>query len=156
MPMVRHATIGKQAHGQPSIGFLDYTLECSVILRLLENPRPSNRTVENVVYVTARGKSQSAWHELNCKQSMKQGQDKDSRPLFPPLHADPTSTEKTFSVHLDKNVCQCFHADWAIQGNAMDLSAVIHRLPLYEAALDLAETFNLRRNKEEEPVNASP
>ncbi len=30
----------------------------------------------------------------------------------------------------------------------LDLWAAIHRLPLYEAALDLAETFQVPRNRE--------
>ena len=32
----------------------------------------------------------------------------------------------------------------------LDLWAAIHRLPLYEAALDLAETFQVPRNREED------
>src|SRR5438045_6434183 len=38
------------------------------------------------------------------------------------------------------------------KGNVLDLWAAIHRLPLYEAALHLAETFNLPRSRGEEPV----
>jgi DNA-binding NarL/FixJ family response regulator len=69
-----------------------------------------------------------------------------------PVHSHPGAAERTFSVHLDKNAFQCFHADCAVQGNVLDLWAAIHRLPLYEAALHLAETFDLPRNREEEPV----
>jgi DNA primase len=69
-----------------------------------------------------------------------------------PVHGQPGSTERTFSVHLGKNAFQCFHADCKVQGNALDLWAAIHRLPLYDAALNLAETFGLLRNREEEPV----
>ena len=36
--------------------------------------------------------------------------------------------------------------------NALELWAAIYRLPLYEAALNLAETFNLTRSREAEPV----
>ena len=57
------------------------------------------------------------------------------------MHSQPTDAERTFSVHLGKNVFQCFHADCAVKGNVLDLWAAIHRLPLYEAALHLAETF---------------
>jgi transposase len=69
-----------------------------------------------------------------------------------PLHSHPAATERTFSVNLDKNIFKCFHSECAVQGNALDLWAAVHRLPLYEAALDLAETFGLPRNREEEPV----
>ena len=69
--------------------------------------------------------------------------------------ASPRTAERTFSVHLGKNVFQCFHADCGLKGNVLDLWAAIHRLPLYEAALHLAETFRLPRNREEEPVTGT-
>jgi transposase len=69
-----------------------------------------------------------------------------------PLHGHATAAERTFSVDLSRNIFKCFHAECGAQGNALDLWAAVHRLPLYEAALHLAETFGLRRNREEEPV----
>jgi len=69
-----------------------------------------------------------------------------------PVHGKATDRERTFSAHLGKNICQCFQADCAVKGNVLDLWAAVHRLPLYEAALHLAETFHLQRNREEEPV----
>jgi transposase len=70
-----------------------------------------------------------------------------------PVHGQPNDRARTFSVHLGKNVFQCFQAECAVHGNVLDLWAAVHRLPLYEAALHLAETFHLPRNREEEPVN---
>jgi transposase len=69
-----------------------------------------------------------------------------------PVHSHPTDAKRTFSVHLGKGVFQCFDAECAVKGNVLDLWAAIHRLPVYEAALHLAETFGLPRNREEEPV----
>jgi hypothetical protein len=69
-----------------------------------------------------------------------------------PLHSHPAAEDRTFSVNVTKNIFRCFHADFAAQGNALDLWAAVHRLPLYEAALHLAETFGLAQNREEEPV----
>jgi hypothetical protein len=69
-----------------------------------------------------------------------------------PLHSEPGATHRSFSVHLGKNAFQCFHADCGLKGNVLDLWAAIHRLPLYDAALHLAETFGLPRNREEKPV----
>jgi CHC2 zinc finger len=69
-----------------------------------------------------------------------------------PLHSHPAAAERTFSVNLSKNIFRCFHAECAARGNALDLWAAVHHLPLYDAALHLAETFGLRRNREEEPV----
>ena len=56
---------------------------------------------------------------------------------------------------LGKNVCQCFQAECGVQGNVLDLWAAVQELPLYEAALHLAATFGLRRNREEEPVGGT-
>ena len=72
-----------------------------------------------------------------------------------PLHSHPGDQERTFSVHLGKYVFRCFQKDCGVQGNALDLWAAIHHLPLYDAALHLAETFGLPRNREEEPVKGT-
>jgi transposase len=69
-----------------------------------------------------------------------------------PVHSHPADRERTFSVHLGKKVFRCFQADCGVEGNVLDLWAAIHRLPLDDAALHLAETFQLPRNREEEPV----
>jgi transposase len=65
-----------------------------------------------------------------------------------PIHGQASDSQPTFSAHLGKNVFQCFHADCGAHGNVLDLWAAVHHLPLYEAALHLAETFQLRRNRE--------
>jgi transposase len=72
-----------------------------------------------------------------------------------PVHSHPADRQRTFSVHLGKNAFRCFQKDCAVQGNALDLWAAIHRLPLYDAALHLAQTFRLALNREEEPVDNS-
>jgi hypothetical protein len=69
-----------------------------------------------------------------------------------PIHGQPGDTQPTFSAHLGRNIFQCFHADCRAQGNVLDLWAAVHKLPLYEAALSLAETFHVPRNRDEEPV----
>jgi transposase len=69
-----------------------------------------------------------------------------------PVHGQANDQERPFSVHLGKNLFKCFQADCACQGNVLDFWAAVHRLPLYEAALHLAATFHLPRNREEEPV----
>jgi transposase len=72
-----------------------------------------------------------------------------------PVHAPARVKEQTFSVHLGKNVFQCFQAECGAQGNVLDLWAALQRLPLYEAALHLAATFHLCVNREEEPVGGT-
>jgi transposase len=69
-----------------------------------------------------------------------------------PVHSHPADSQRTFSVHLVKNAFRCFQVDCAAQGNVLDLWAAVHRLPLYEAAVHLAEIFHVPRNREEEPV----
>ncbi|HZU37421.1 MAG TPA: IS110 family transposase, partial [Gemmataceae bacterium] len=60
-----------------------------------------------------------------------------------PIHAQAGERQPTFSAHLGKQVFQCFQADCRAQGNVLDLWAAVQRLPLYEAALHLAATFQL-------------
>jgi transposase len=76
-----------------------------------------------------------------------------------PVHAQASATvpakKHTCSVQLGKSIFQCFKADCAAHGNVLDLWAAVQRLPLYEAALHLAATFHLPRNREEEPVTAA-
>jgi transposase len=69
-----------------------------------------------------------------------------------PIHGQAGDRQPTFSAHLGKHVFQCFQVECGAQGNVLDLWAALHQLPLYEAALHLAETFQLPRNREEEPV----
>jgi len=72
-----------------------------------------------------------------------------------PVHGQTGTKGPTFSVHLEKNVFQCFQAECGAHGNVLDLWAAVHGLSLYEAALQLADTFGLRRNREEEPVGGT-
>jgi CHC2 zinc finger len=76
-----------------------------------------------------------------------------------PIHTEAPATmpakKYTCSVQLGKNIFQCFQAECAAHGNVLDLWAAVHRLPLYDAALHLAATFHLPRNREEEPVLAA-
>jgi transposase len=72
-----------------------------------------------------------------------------------PIHGQAGDTQPTFSAHLGKHIFQCFHAACGAQGNVLDLWAAMHHLPLYEAALQLAEIFQLPRNREEEPVRGT-
>ena len=60
-----------------------------------------------------------------------------------PFHGLEKEPSRSLAVNLDKNVFQCFHPDCAQAGNVLDYWAAVHRLPLYQAALHLAETFHL-------------
>ena len=50
---------------------------------------------------------------------------------------------RTFSVHLDDNVYQCFDATCRHKGDVIDLWAAVHRMSMRDAALDLVRTFGL-------------
>ena len=59
-----------------------------------------------------------------------------------PLHRG-DARGRTFSVHLDEQVFQCFDANCAAKGDVIDLWSKLHHMPLREAALDLMRTFSL-------------
>lgn len=61
-----------------------------------------------------------------------------------PLHDSQDPRKRSFSVNLDKKVFHCFHPPCGAHGNVLDLWAVVHRLPLYQAAQHLAQTFHLQ------------
>jgi len=61
-----------------------------------------------------------------------------------PVHGSKRDRGRTFSVHLDKNVWQCFHPPCGASGNVLDLWCQIHQLTTYEGAIHMAKTFDLR------------
>jgi hypothetical protein len=50
---------------------------------------------------------------------------------------------RTFSVHLEANVYQCFDARCGSQGDVIDLWAALHQRDVRSAALDLVHVFGL-------------
>jgi DNA primase len=50
---------------------------------------------------------------------------------------------RTFSVHLDAGMFQCFAKDCAAKGDVIDLWSHVRGLSLRQAALDLVRTFAL-------------
>ena len=61
-----------------------------------------------------------------------------------PVHGAKRARGRTFSVHLDKKVHQCFHPPCGASGNVLDLWCQVHQLTLHEGALHLAQTFQLK------------
>ncbi len=66
-----------------------------------------------------------------------------------PVHGSKRSRGRTFSVHPEKNVIQCFHPPCGASGNLLDLCCQIHQLTPYEGAIHLAETFALKLHPEQ-------
>ncbi len=60
-----------------------------------------------------------------------------------PVHGARRDRGRTFSVHLRKNVFQCFHPPCGAAGNVLDLWCAIHQLTPYEGAIHLAKTFDV-------------
>jgi transposase len=50
---------------------------------------------------------------------------------------------RTFSVHLEQNVFQCFDAKCAAKGDVIDLWASVKKMSLRDAAIDLVQTFHV-------------
>lgn len=69
-----------------------------------------------------------------------------------PIHHSDNPSSRSFAVNPGKNAFRCFSRDCQLAGNALDFWSAYQRLPLYEATLHLAETFQLSLNREEEPV----
>lgn len=66
-----------------------------------------------------------------------------------PLHDSTGQGKRDFSVNLSKNVFRCFYPECAKAGNVLDFWAAFQGLPLYEAALHLAGTFQLQTQPEQ-------
>jgi transposase len=75
-----------------------------------------------------------------------------------PFHQAKGKGSRSFSVNLKKHVFRCGDPTCQAQGNTLDLWALAHELPLYEAALHLADTFHLQthRTREEATRNRVP
>ncbi len=73
-----------------------------------------------------------------------------------PFHAAKREGSRSFSVNLKKHMFRCCDPNCQVQGNALDLWALAHRLPLYQAALHLADTFHLQTKRPEkgQPVTS--
>ncbi len=66
-----------------------------------------------------------------------------------PVHGAKRDRNRSFSVHLGKNVFRCFHPPCSVAGNVLDLWCVIHQFTPYEGARHLAETFGLKLRPEQ-------
>jgi transposase len=64
-----------------------------------------------------------------------------------PFHGARHERSRCFMVNLRKHVFRCTDPECRAHGNALDLWATAHRLPIYEAALDLARTFHLQTHR---------
>lgn len=71
-----------------------------------------------------------------------------------PLHGSASAKGRSFSVNLKKNVYKCFHADGS-QGNVIDFWRSLHHLPLYDAAVHLADTFHVPTKPEQKEKRAA-
>jgi transposase len=60
-----------------------------------------------------------------------------------PIHARGDERNRSFSVHLGRQIFRCFHPPCGAHGNVLDLWAAVQGLPLYEAARHLAATVHV-------------
>ena len=72
-----------------------------------------------------------------------------------PVHGSDDGQSRSFSVNTERNVFRCFSPNCGVGGNVLDLWAAVHKLPLREAALHLAETFrlNIPDTEKRQPVD---
>jgi len=118
-----------------------------------EPPRPaSNRRWVDFAWLRQQVTMEQVLSQAGCLPELsRRGSQRRGRC---PVHAPPGERDRSFSADLQKNVFQCFHPQCGIHGNVLDFWVAWRRLPLREAALDMAETFHLpcHPNREEEPV----
>lgn len=114
------------------------------------NPEPTNRPSVDFAFLRQQVGMEQVLRQLGLFDQLRGRGQQRRGPC--PVHGQLTDRKNTFSVHLGKNLFQCFNAACAVHGNVLDFWAAYHRLPPYEAALHLAATFQIPRNREEEPV----
>lgn len=73
-----------------------------------------------------------------------------------PLHDPQVGRGKPFSVNFRRDVFRCFESSCQQQGNVLDFWIQYRQLPLYQAALDLAETFQIEIPKITQPASKGP
>jgi transposase len=60
-----------------------------------------------------------------------------------PLHGSKDRNSRSFAVNLSKNAYKCFAPSCGQSGNVLDFWAAYHKQSIHQAALSLAQTFNL-------------
>jgi hypothetical protein len=74
-----------------------------------------------------------------------------------PIHKSQKRNSRSFAANLKRNIFKCRSPDCNAAGNALELWMALTEQPLYEAAIDVAQTLDLdlqKRNTEmQEPVN---
>lgn len=60
-----------------------------------------------------------------------------------PLHEPESTSGRSFSVNLKRNLFRCFDSACRAQGNVLEFWMAYRKLPLYEAAEDLARTLHI-------------
>ncbi|NJN05569.1 MAG: hypothetical protein HC814_03090 [Rhodobacteraceae bacterium] len=69
-----------------------------------------------------------------------------------PLHEPESSSGRSFSVNLKRNLFRCFDSACRAQGNVLEFWMAYRQLPLYEAAEDLARTLRIELPTHEQPA----
>jgi transposase len=119
------------------------------------SPPASNGRWVDFAWIRQQVTMEQVLSQVGCLSELKQrGSQRRGRC---PVHAKPHERDRSFSADLKKNLFQCFDRACGIHGNVLDFWAAWRRLPLREAAIDLADTFHVcpAPNREEEPVKAN-
>ena len=70
-----------------------------------------------------------------------------------PIHGCREDHAQCFSANLSRNLFQCFHVGCGARGNVLDFWAALRRLPIHDAALNLAQTFGLDPSRPKSKVD---
>lgn len=100
----------------------------------------TQRPVIDYAWLRSQITIEQVLRELGCFSTLK-GSQQLRGPC--PFHAADKVENRSFSVNLPKNVFRCLKPACGVKGNALDLWAAYHKLPVYDAALQLAQVLQL-------------
>jgi hypothetical protein len=104
------------------------------------NKRNSKRGTIDYAFLREQVTMRQVLQHLGFLDRMR-GRDSDLRGPCP-IHGSQSPASRSFSANLTKNVFSCHNTCCRAAGNVLDLWAAVHKLPLYEAACHMADTFN--------------
>ena len=119
----------------------------------VQNDAPSRGSV-NYAYLREQIDLEQVLRHLGYLDSLRGSATQRTGPC--PFHPAQRQGSRSFSVNLKKHLFRCCDPTCQAHGNALDLWALAHQLPLYDAALHLADTFHLQTQRTREEATRNP
>jgi len=104
--------------------------------KVVQPDPPSNPEAVDFAAIKQHLSMAQVLEALGCLDRMQGGGPQRRGPC--PVHRSENARSRSFSVHLDKNIFQCFAAECGAKGDVLELWAAVNNLSLRDAAMDLA------------------